>query len=366
MHLAGLRADESAGVAGERMREHVALAHQGHELADVVVRVDDRVVGGGPELAEVYVERNVRLARYALAELDDLQPPARRAADLRVRLHALDDVSVLVDGAHRVVDVDAARTVELWVVVALQAADEVVGYERQHPARRRFGDEVAEAADGHAARPALVDQGRGRRPHPDHVRVESELAGDVLVDVRMGIDHSGDDELARDVDHLRCTAGGERRLDRADASGEKSDIEPSVAPRRGVDDGASPENRVVRGVLVGHVPSSRAVNPRLARCRTRSRRHGVPPNVRLPRSYSRPARGGCRVRPRLRPLASGPTRSDRSYRVRGAVGDAQRRTTGSGLRLDRPRPAAVGRTRRDGWGSRSLPVDSRGCRPGPE
>ena len=62
MDLAGLPAHEPAGVAGERVREHVALAHDGDELADVFVRVDDRAIGGRPELAEVDVEGNVRLA----------------------------------------------------------------------------------------------------------------------------------------------------------------------------------------------------------------------------------------------------------------------------------------------------------------
>ena len=38
--------------------------------------------------------------------------------------------------------------------------------------------------------------------HADHVRVQSEAAGDVLINVRVGVDHARQHELAGHIDHL--------------------------------------------------------------------------------------------------------------------------------------------------------------------
>ena len=174
-----------------------------------------------------------------------------------MRLHPLHDVAVLADGAHRMLDVDPAGAVELGIEVPFEAPDEVVGDEGEHAARRRLGDEVPEAPDGHAARPALVDQGGRRRAYPDHVRVQPELSGDVLVDVGVGVDHPGDHELARHADHLRPDAGCEIGLHRIDTARPDPDVEFAVTSRRRIDDGTPFQDRVVRGGSpCRHVPSS--------------------------------------------------------------------------------------------------------------
>ena len=98
MHLAGRGRHEAAGMARERMRQHIARLHQRHQRAHHLIGVDRRAVLHRPELAEMDVQRHAKLAGDALAEFDDLQAPARRAADLRMCLHAAHDVGI---GARR-------------------------------------------------------------------------------------------------------------------------------------------------------------------------------------------------------------------------------------------------------------------------
>ena len=86
--------------------------------------------------------------------------------------------------------------------MALQPAHQIGGDEAQHAGCRFLDDEVAEARNGHAARPTLVHHGGDARPHAHHVGVQAEASGDVLIDMGMGVYHAGNDDLARDVDHL--------------------------------------------------------------------------------------------------------------------------------------------------------------------
>ena len=76
MHLAGDARDETARVARERMSENVAGIHQGHQRFDDLVGRNGDTVGLGPELAEMDIEWQPGFSRNALADLDDLQPPA--------------------------------------------------------------------------------------------------------------------------------------------------------------------------------------------------------------------------------------------------------------------------------------------------
>ena len=80
--------------------------------------------------------------------------------------------------------------------MAFQPADQIGGDEAQHAGFRWLDDEMAEARNGHAARTALVHHCGDAGPYAHHVGVQAEAAGDVLIDMGMGIDHAGGDDLA--------------------------------------------------------------------------------------------------------------------------------------------------------------------------
>ena len=121
-------------------------------------------------------------------------------------------------GADRRLHVDLVRPIERGIEMALEPADQIGGDEAQHAGFRLLDDEVAEAGNGHAARAALVHHGGDAGAHAHHVGVQAEAAGDVLIDMGVGVDHAGDDDLARDVDHLPAPSPRHRRLDRGDAA----------------------------------------------------------------------------------------------------------------------------------------------------
>ena len=249
--------DEAAGMASEWMREDVPRTEDlDHAREDRVrIRVARPRLGERPELAEVDVEREVGLAGDLGAEAQDVEPPARHAADLGVGLDAANQVRVLLGGADGGGDVDAVGTVERRVVVALEPPDQIGGQEGVDPGRRRLGDELPEARERHAAWAALVDH-RGRpRMHAHHVGLEAEAAGDVLVDVRVGIDEPGKDDLAAGVDDLARRAGCERRSHRRDAAVAHAHVERGVHALGRVDHAAAPKHEVVgaprHGVLPG-------------------------------------------------------------------------------------------------------------------
>ena len=51
-----------------------------------------------------------------------------------------------------------------------------------------------------------------------HLGIETELASDMLVDMRVSVDHSEQDELSRHIDALGRLSFGEFRLDGGDPS----------------------------------------------------------------------------------------------------------------------------------------------------
>jgi hypothetical protein len=86
--------------------------------------------------------------------------------------------------------------------MAFEAADEIGGNERVAAAGRLPGDKVAKAGKRHGGSAALIDQRRHATFDAHHVGFEAETPGDVAVDVRMGVDHSRQNQLAADIDDL--------------------------------------------------------------------------------------------------------------------------------------------------------------------
>ena len=199
-----LTIDEAAGMARERMRQNIA----GPQLRDHAFQ--DRVgifavgtaLGQAPQRAEMDVKRQVGAAADLGRHFQNLDAPAREAADLGVALDAAHDVLVGVGRRHGGVDIDAGRAVEIGVVVAFKAADQIGRQEGKDLRLRLLDDEAAEAGQGHARRAALIDHGGDAGSHADHIRVQAEAAGDVLIDVGVGVDQARQHQLARNVDHL--------------------------------------------------------------------------------------------------------------------------------------------------------------------
>ncbi|MEY9359987.1 hypothetical protein ABH994_002708 [Bradyrhizobium yuanmingense] len=113
------------------------------------------------------------------------------------------------------IDVDAVGAVELRIEMALEAADEIGGDKRIDARGRGFRDEMAEAWQRHAGRTALIDQRRHAGLHAHHVGVHAETAGDILIDMGVGVDQPGQHQLAADIDDLlragRQNVGCDRR-----------------------------------------------------------------------------------------------------------------------------------------------------------
>ncbi len=190
------------------------------------------------------IEGQIGFAGDRLAELDHLQLPARNAADLGVGLDPAHQVRVLARDLGRSLDVHLVRPVERGVEMAFKAADQIGGKEAEHAAFGWLGDERAKAGQGHAARTALIDDGGHAGFHANHVGSQAKAAGHVLIDVRVGVDHAGDDQLARDVDHLPRGGGGNGGLDRDDPVSGDRDIEASVAAARGIDHPAATQQQI--------------------------------------------------------------------------------------------------------------------------
>src|SRR5205814_1498250 len=88
-------ADKAAGVTCEGMRQNVARLEQVEDVRQDAVGIDPRLAAlrQGPELAEMDVERQLRLARDLLGEAEGLPAPTRKAADFGMRLDAFDEVA---------------------------------------------------------------------------------------------------------------------------------------------------------------------------------------------------------------------------------------------------------------------------------
>src|SRR5262249_24437387 len=182
-----VRRDEGAGVLGERMRDDVARIEQWNHIAQHRVRIDPRAGLVGPELSQVDVDRHPSFPRRLLAEPKRLDAPARVASDLGVALDALDDVAMGLDGTDRLAHVDPVRTVEIYVAVPGQSADQVVGDERKDAGLRGLHDELAEPLKGERSGSALIDERRRAGSDTDFVGIHAEITGHVLVHVRVRV-----------------------------------------------------------------------------------------------------------------------------------------------------------------------------------
>src|SRR5262245_4244130 len=254
VHLAVGR-DEGARMLGERMRDDVAGIEQRNHIAEHAVGIDPRAGLVGPELAQVNVDWHPRFPRRLLAEAKRLDAPARVATDLRVALDAPDDVAMGLDGASRLTHVDAVRTGGIDGGVSGRAANEVVGDEREHPGLGSLHDELLEPLKRERPGSALIDERRHAGPNADLVGIHPEIAGHVLVHVRVGVDHAGQDQTATHVQAPTRTPGDSGR-DFHDAAVADADVECSVdAPGR-IDHAAATKNQIHRI----HVSSS-ALHP---------------------------------------------------------------------------------------------------------
>ncbi|MEY9368532.1 hypothetical protein ABIE83_003150 [Bradyrhizobium diazoefficiens] len=86
------------------------------------------------------------------------------------------------------IDVDAVGAIELRIIMSFQSADEIGRQEGVDARGRGLGDEMTKAGQRHAGRAALIDQRRHARLHADHVGVHAEAAGDILIDMGVGVD----------------------------------------------------------------------------------------------------------------------------------------------------------------------------------
>jgi hypothetical protein len=203
MHFAVL-VDEAPGMPGERMGENVAGPQKADGAFDNRVAIHAvRALGRqGPELAEMDIDRQIRIAADLACHFHDRRAPAREPANLGMRLYALDEIAVRFGGGDGRRHIDAARRIERRIIMAFEAADEVGGNERVAAACGLLGDEVAKAWKRHRGSTALVDQCRHAAFDAYHVRFEAEAPGDIAIDVRMGVDHPRQDQLTADINDL--------------------------------------------------------------------------------------------------------------------------------------------------------------------
>src|SRR5881628_2515878 len=227
---------------------------------DDAVGIDRRPVLLRPEAAEVHVDRHLGGARCFLAQPQRLDAPARVAANLRVTLDALDEVAVLLDGVDRFLDVDTVRAIEADMTMSEETAHEVVRDEGIDACGGRVLDEFPEALDGERGGAALVDDGGDARANANLVRVHPEVAGDVLVDVAVRVDHAGDHELIPRVDRASGRARDPRRHLR-DRSVFYGDVVGTIDTRRGIDDATAADDQVELRHCVSPTPESHPATP---------------------------------------------------------------------------------------------------------
>src|SRR5262245_50200406 len=124
-----------------------------------------------------------------------------------------------------------------------EAAHEVVRHEGIDAGGRRVLDELSEALDGERGGAALVDDGGHPRTNANLVRVHPEVAGDVLVDMTVRVDHAGDHEL---IPCVNRTSGGPRdpRRHPRNRSVFHGDVIGTIDARRGIDDATAADDQV--------------------------------------------------------------------------------------------------------------------------
>jgi len=100
--------------------------------------------------------------------------------------------------------------------MSFQASDQIGGQKGQRARLGLLGDKMPESGQRHAGRAALIDQRRHPGLHAHHVGVHAEPAGDILVDMGVGIDQSRQDDLAGDIDDLAGSGRQDIGLNRGD------------------------------------------------------------------------------------------------------------------------------------------------------
>ena len=105
-------------IAGPQFRNHPLQNRVG-------VFAIGAALGQAPERAEMHIKRQIGAAADLGRHFQNLDAPAREAADLGVAFDAAHDVFVGVRRLDGRVDIDAGRAVEIGVVVALEAADQI-------------------------------------------------------------------------------------------------------------------------------------------------------------------------------------------------------------------------------------------------
>jgi hypothetical protein len=182
------------------------------------------------------VEWDAWFAGDVFYQFEDFEVPAGAAADFGMGYHTAHDVSVGPARSDRCLYVHLLPAIQRWTETALHAADQIHGDEAQYEAFRRLGDEMTKPRDGHATRVALIHQSGDAGAHADHLGIQSEPPGDVLANMSMRVDHPGDDDFPRDIQHLTRRRGGKRGFDRGDDIFTNADVGDIIAPRCRVDD----------------------------------------------------------------------------------------------------------------------------------
>ena len=136
-------------------------------------------------------------------------------------------------------------TVEVRVVMALEAADQISRQERIDLRLRRLDNEMAEARQRHARRAALVDQRGDAGAHADHVGVQAKAPGDILINVSVRVDQAGQHQLAGDVDHLARAGRQDRRFDCGDFAVADRNVANAIDAGGRTDDAPAAQKEIV-------------------------------------------------------------------------------------------------------------------------
>src|SRR5262249_38269346 len=162
------------------------------------------------------------------------------------------------------------------IVMALEAPDQIGGDEGIAAARGLRGDEMAKARECHARGAALVDQRRHPALDAHHVGFEAEAPGDVAIDVRMGVDHSWQPQLAAHVYHLPRRRRQLVLADARDLAVADGDIHDAVDSGRRADDVTVPQDEIVyRGCVHDRLPLPNTSSLEAARSGNQTRRIGL-------------------------------------------------------------------------------------------
>ena len=107
---------------------------------------------------------------------------------------------------------------------------------------------MPEAGQRHAGRAALVDQRGHAGLNAHHVGIHAEAAGDILIDMGMGIDQPGQHDLAGDVDDLLGAGRQDIGLNGGDLAVTDRDIFQAVDARGRIDHAAPTQEQVEAGI----------------------------------------------------------------------------------------------------------------------